>query len=94
VSPSIYNNRLSILSSFYTHAIRKCQLLQYNPIERLDPRKVGKKDAARPLADSQVKAGLAKIDRSTVEGLRDYALLSISAEDAEAQARQDWSNDE
>jgi hypothetical protein len=42
VSPSTYNNRLSILSSFYTHAIRKCPLLQYNPIERLEPRKVGK----------------------------------------------------
>jgi len=39
VSPSTYNNRLSILSSFYTHAMRKCQLLQYNPIERLEPRK-------------------------------------------------------
>jgi hypothetical protein len=55
VSPSTYHNRLSILSPFYTHAIRKCQQLQYNPIERLEPRKVGKKDAARPLADSQVK---------------------------------------
>ena len=42
VSPSTYNNRLSMLSSCYTHAIRKCQLLQYNPIERLEPRKVGK----------------------------------------------------
>jgi hypothetical protein len=42
VSPSTSNTRLSLLSSFYTHAIRKCQLLQYNPIERPEPRKVGK----------------------------------------------------
>jgi len=41
MSPSTYNTRLSLLSSCYTYTIRTCQLLQYNPIERLEPRTVG-----------------------------------------------------
>jgi integrase/recombinase XerD len=47
-------------------------------MERVKRQKVGKKDAARPLSSSNIKAGLAQIDRSTPEGLRDYALLSIA----------------
>jgi len=42
MSPSTYQTRLSLLSSCYTHAIRTCPRLQYTPIERLEPRKVGK----------------------------------------------------
>jgi hypothetical protein len=52
-------------------------VLHYNPIERVKRRKIGAKDAARHLTASQVKKGLQQIDRSTAEGLRDYALLSF-----------------
>jgi len=47
-------------------------------MERVKRQKLGKKDAAHHLASSTVKSGLARIDRSTPEGLRDYALLSIA----------------
>src|SRR5215471_18965997 len=47
-------------------------------MERVKRQKPGKKDAAHPLASSTIRAGLAKIDRSTLDGLRNYALLSIA----------------
>jgi integrase/recombinase XerD len=77
VTPTTFNQRRSIVSSFYKYAITH-EVLVYNPIERVKRQKLGKKDAARPLSSSTVKAGLAQIDRSTPEGLRDYALLSIA----------------
>src|SRR2546430_11279426 len=49
-----------------------------NRSELIDQKKLGKKDAAHHLASSTIKSGLAKIDRSTPEDLRDYALLSIA----------------
>ena len=36
------------------------------------------KNAARPIAGTHIKSGLQDIDRSTPEGLRDYALLSVA----------------
>lgn len=77
VTWTTFNQRLAILSSCFTYGIKK-EAFQSNPIERIERRKRGKKDAARPLSANQVKAGLAKIDRATVEGMRDYALLSIA----------------
>jgi site-specific recombinase XerD len=77
VAATTFNQRRSILSSFYKYAITY-EVLPYNPMERVKRQKVGKKDAARPLSSSAVKAGLAKIDRSTPEGMRDYALLSVA----------------
>jgi integrase/recombinase XerD len=38
----------------------------------------GKKEAARQIEANTVKTGLQRIDRSTPEGLRDYALLSVA----------------
>jgi site-specific recombinase XerD len=64
------------VSSFYKYAITY-EVLDNNPIERVKRQKVGKKDAAHPLSSETVKAGLARIDRSTSLGLRDYALLSV-----------------
>jgi site-specific recombinase XerD len=77
VTPTTFNQRRSIVSSFYKYAIAY-EVLQYNPMERVRRQKLGKKDAARHLASSIIKSGLARIDRSTPEGLRDYALLSIA----------------
>ncbi len=76
VTATTFNQRRAIVSSFYKYAIAY-EVLLYNPMERVKRQKVGKKDAARPLPSSIIKAGLAKIDRSTPEGLRDYALLSM-----------------
>jgi site-specific recombinase XerD len=77
VTPTTFNQRRSIISSFYKYALIY-EVLQYNPMERVKRQKPGKKDAAHHLASSTVAAGLAKIDRSTPEGLRDYALLSLA----------------
>jgi site-specific recombinase XerD len=77
VTATTFNQRRSIISSFYKYAITY-EVLQYNPMERVKRQKLGKKDAARHLASSTIKSGLSKIDRSTPEGLRDYALLSIA----------------
>ena len=77
VAAATFNQRLAIISSFYEYAIR-ADVLHYNPIERVKRRKIGAKDAARHLTASQVKKGLQQIDRSTAEGLRDYALLSLA----------------
>src|SRR6266568_1262226 len=77
VTATTFNQRRSILSSFYKYAIGY-EVLLYNPIERVKRQKPGKKDAARPLASSTIKSGLARIDRSTQNGLRDYALLSVA----------------
>ncbi len=77
VTPTTFNQRRSILSSWYKYAITN-EVLAYNPMERVKRQKLGKKDKARPLSSSAVKAGLARIDRSTPAGLRDYALLSVA----------------
>jgi site-specific recombinase XerD len=77
VTPTTFNQRRSILSSFYKYAIAY-EVLQYNPIERVKRQKLGKKDIAHPLPSRTIKEGLARIDRTTPEGLRDYALLSLA----------------
>jgi site-specific recombinase XerD len=77
VTSTTFNQRRSIISSFYKYAITY-EVLQYYPMEWVKRQKLGKKDAARHLASNTIKMGLAKIDSSTLDGLRDYALLSIA----------------
>ncbi len=77
VTATTFNQRRSIVSSFYKYAITY-EVLQYNPMERVKRQKLGKKDRAHRLASTTVKSGLSKINRSTPEGLRDYALLSVA----------------
>lgn len=77
VTATTFNQRRSTISSFYKYAIIY-EVLQNNPMERVKRQKLGKKDAAHHLSNSTVKTGLARIDRSTAGGLRDYALLSVA----------------
>ena len=77
VQPSTFNQRLAILSSFYTYAIKQ-EVLDKNPIKLIDRRPVDAKDAAHPMDKADVTQALASIDRSTDRGLRDYALLSLA----------------
>ena len=77
VSAATYNQRKSILSSFYNYALRH-EVLEYNPMQLVRGQKATTKDAALPLDASDVETSLASIDRSTIEGLRDYALLSLA----------------
>ncbi len=77
VSWATFNQRRSILSSWFKYAIRN-DVLAYNPIESIKLREKGAKQAAHALSESQVKTIMASIDRSTAPGLRDYALLSVA----------------
>jgi site-specific recombinase XerD len=77
VTPNTYNQRLSILSSFYTYAI-KHEVVTTNPITRVERRVVRTEHAAQPLPPETVTSGLAAINRETLEGKRDYALLCIA----------------
>jgi site-specific recombinase XerD len=80
VSASTYNQRLAILSSFYIYAIKHEVLPDINPIARVDRRVVNNAHAAHVLPQDAVKKGLKSIDRTTLEGKRDYAVLAIALE--------------
>lgn len=78
VTASTYNQRLACISSFYTF-VRKRQLLHVdNPVEMVERRKVQAYAGAVPLSKNHVAARLAEIDRSTLVGKRDYALLTLA----------------
>jgi integrase len=80
VAPSTHNQRIALISSFFAYAIAHEALPGPNPMskELVERKAIGTKDAAKALGKEQVSAGLASIDRSTPEGLRDYALLAIA----------------
>lgn len=80
VAPSTYNQRVALISSFYGYAIAHEALKGPNPLakELVERKTVGEKDAAHYLPKEKISASLASIDHSTVDGLRDYALLSIA----------------
>jgi integrase len=79
VSPSTYNQRLAILSSFYTFLNENYKLDPTipNPIETIKKRPVQAYAAAVPL-DAESLEKLATIDRARIEGLRDYALIAVA----------------
>jgi integrase len=74
ISASTYNLRCSIVSSFYVYA-RKQRWTRTNPIELVERREDKRPNAAQPLDLEIVKNNLRLIDRSTLRGKRDYALL-------------------
>lgn len=77
VAPATYNQRLAILSSFYRYAMTH-EVVGHNPASRVERRTDIKQHAARPIAPQAVQKGLHAIDRSTLEGKRDYAILSLA----------------
>lgn len=76
-SQATYNLRLAVLSSFYEYAIRRELLEGPNPITSIKRSKVQRYANAIPIPAEQVIERLGAIDRSTLQGKRDYALLSI-----------------
>jgi integrase/recombinase XerD len=69
--------RLTVVSSFYRFARKRTKFDKANPIDLLDRPNVAGYEKARPLPFGTVSAALAKIDRSTPQGARDYALLLL-----------------
>lgn len=80
VANATHNNRLAILSSFYTFARRRGLLPTLdNPIELLDRRPEQEYATAKSLDFATVEQRLAAIDRrGSLEGARDYALLTVA----------------
>jgi integrase len=80
VAATTTNQRLAILSSFYTFA-RKRRMLPAdlgNPIELIQKPKMEAYEDVRALPMRLVTARLAAIDRATPAGCRDYALLTLA----------------
>jgi site-specific recombinase XerD len=77
VSPATHNLRLNIVSSFYVYAIKHRQLRE-NPIALVARRKVQRYAQAQPLPAAEVQQRLQAIDRGTLAGQRDYALLLVA----------------
>jgi integrase len=77
-APATYNQRLAILSSFYRYACTHGLLPGDNPIIRVERRLVQQYAGAHALDYGVLKAQLRRIDRATLHGKRDYALLSVA----------------
>jgi len=76
VAPATYNQRLAILSSFYRTAIKR-GVLTVNPIATIDRRPDEGYAEVKALDRDTLRAQLEQIDRSTLAGLRDYALVGV-----------------
>ena len=76
VAPATFNQRCAILSSFYLFAIKR-NVLARNPITLVERRPVHHEHAAAPLEATEVEARLQAIDRTSLPGARDYALLAL-----------------
>jgi integrase len=66
VSPSTYNQRLAILSSFYTFVQEVYHLDIPNPIGSVKKRPVQAYGAAHPIEPETVEQGLESINRTTL----------------------------
>nr|MBF6615066.1 tyrosine-type recombinase/integrase [Chloroflexota bacterium] len=75
-APTTYNQRLACVSSFYRYA-HKQGILEHNPIERVERRRVQAYAGSKAMTSDHVKQALTSIDRSTPAGARDYALLMV-----------------
>lgn len=77
VAAATQNRRLAIVSSFYTYA-KKHGLDRSNATESVARTSVQAYAAAQPLDFAEVTSRLAAIDRTTLAGKRDYALLVLA----------------
>jgi site-specific recombinase XerD len=75
-APTTYNQRLACVSSFYRYA-HKQGILEHNPIERVERRRVQAYAGSKAMTSNHVKQALSSIDRNTPAGARDYALLMV-----------------
>ncbi|HEY0754183.1 MAG TPA: tyrosine-type recombinase/integrase [Ktedonobacteraceae bacterium] len=78
IAHSTYNQRIAALRSFYAWAGKNAHAGSSNPAERIRNVTVDKYASVRPLDARQVAARLRAIDRSTIRGQRDYALLQVA----------------
>jgi len=80
-SPATLNNRLSALSSFYDFCNKYIDpktgkpLLLYNPVSAIKREKVNPYTRSRKMNINEFKLILEQINRKTLRGKRDYAIL-------------------
>jgi integrase/recombinase XerC len=77
ISAATFNQRKAVLSSFYAFA-RKRGVVASNPIELVEGRTTQAYRAAHALNPQEVGKALIDIPRETIEGARDYALISLA----------------
>ncbi len=79
IADSTYNQRLAIISSWYSFVKKIYEVDIVNPVAsvRVEKRRVQAYAYAEPLHADDVRARLESIDQQTLLGKRDYALLSI-----------------
>lgn len=79
VGNAAHNQRIAVISSFYDYLIKRIPEADViNPMDRVTRRKIQENVTARALSSQHVSKSLAKIDQSTLEGKRDYALLLMA----------------
>ena len=79
IAPATYNMRIACISSFYEYCIRNdLGGITSNPMEKVQRREVQRYADSRSLDPDLVRRALLDIDRTTLEGKRDYALLVIA----------------
>jgi integrase len=92
-SPATVNLKLSALSSFYAYVIEHHpELLKRNPVDAAKRKALNPYGKATFLRENQDKLLLTSIDRGTLEGARDFAIIYLALTtalrlDAVAQAR-------
>jgi integrase len=77
VAESTRDQRLAILSSFYQYADVRRKVPFSNPITMIERSPLEAYAGAVALSEDHVQAALARIDRSTLTGLRNYTLLLV-----------------
>jgi site-specific recombinase XerD len=77
VKPATQNERLAILSSFYEYAKGK-RLVKQNPIDGIKRNKVQAYAGAQALETETTESAFLSINQGTIQGKRDYALLSLA----------------
>jgi len=78
VSNSTYNQRLAILSSWYTFVQEVYKRDIPNPIKDVARRNVQAYAEVLPIEPDVIETGLESINRNKMQGLRNYALLVVA----------------
>jgi site-specific recombinase XerD len=76
--PQTYNNRVGVVSSFYVFARRRRLLSVNNPAELVERVSTQMYATSRALDFEELRQKLAVIDRSTLQGKRDFSLLMLA----------------
>lgn len=77
VGPATFNQRLAVLSSFFSFALKR-GVVKANPVALVERRVVHAYAGARAIDADTVADRLAAIDRSGPAGLRDWCILGVA----------------